>query len=93
MFIYGGRPFTGGLCKGVEEAMATMKAGHAAEYLHVCRPPLCYFCHLLSLQLLNPTPSFCEPTARLWHVGNTVVVVELTGAYHAWPEHAQSADD
>ncbi|DBA87837.1 hypothetical protein WJX77_012294 [Trebouxia sp. C0004] len=27
VFIYGGRPFTGGLCKGVEEAMATMKAG------------------------------------------------------------------
>lgn len=27
VFIYGGRPFTGGLCKGVEEAMASMKAG------------------------------------------------------------------
>ena len=27
VFLYGGRPFTGGLCKGVEEAMASMRAG------------------------------------------------------------------
>lgn len=27
VFVYGGRPFTGGLCQGVEEAMASMKAG------------------------------------------------------------------
>jgi hypothetical protein len=27
VFFYKGRPFTGGLCAGVEEAMATMKAG------------------------------------------------------------------
>ena len=25
--IYGGRPFTGGLCQGVEEALSTMQAG------------------------------------------------------------------
>lgn len=29
VFLYGGRPFTGGLCKGVEEAMASMRAGQA----------------------------------------------------------------
>ena len=33
VFLYGGRPFTGGLCKGVEEAMASMRAGQ--------------FCHML----------------------------------------------
>jgi len=27
VFLYGSRPFTGGLCAGVEEALATMKAG------------------------------------------------------------------
>ncbi|KIY96727.1 hypothetical protein MNEG_11234 [Monoraphidium neglectum] len=27
VYLYGGRPFTGGLCAGVEEALATMRAG------------------------------------------------------------------
>ncbi|KAI8466037.1 MAG: FKBP-type peptidyl-prolyl cis-trans isomerase [Monoraphidium minutum] len=27
VYIYGGRPFTGGLCAGVEEALSTMRAG------------------------------------------------------------------
>ena len=27
VFFYGSRPFTGGLCAGVEEALATMRAG------------------------------------------------------------------
>ena len=27
--IYGGRPYTGGLCQGVEEALSTMQAGKA----------------------------------------------------------------
>ena len=35
VFIYGGRPFTGGLCKGVEEAMASMKAGRVCLSMNV----------------------------------------------------------
>lgn len=27
VFVFGRRPFTGGMCKGVEEALATMRAG------------------------------------------------------------------
>ncbi len=29
VFRYGSRPFTGGLCKGVEEALSTMRTGDA----------------------------------------------------------------
>lgn len=41
VFRYGARPFTGGLCQGVEEALSTMKAGVGAP--------------LLSLPVLPPT--------------------------------------
>lgn len=36
VFLYGSRPFTGGLCKGVEEALAGM---HAGGKRHVVVPP------------------------------------------------------
>ena len=29
VFLSGGRPFTGGMCAGAEEALSTMKAGKA----------------------------------------------------------------
>lgn len=34
VFLYGKRPFSGGVCEGVERALATMKAGGAR--LGVC---------------------------------------------------------
>lgn len=38
VFLYGGRPFTGGLCKGVEEAMASMRAGQPCTLLMSATP-------------------------------------------------------
>ena len=39
VFRYGSRPFTGGLCQGVEEALASMRSGAAGlrqrHHLHV----------------------------------------------------------
>lgn len=32
VFIYGGRPFTGGLCQGVEEALSDMRGG---KHMHL----------------------------------------------------------
>ena len=37
VFTYGTRPFTGGMCKGTEEALATMKAGECPEVMHARR--------------------------------------------------------
>ena len=36
VFRYGSRPFTGGLCKGVEEALASMKTGFRPTYFNTC---------------------------------------------------------
>ena len=33
VFIFGGRPFTGGLCLGVEEALKTMRGGDLSALL------------------------------------------------------------
>ena len=34
VFIYGGRPFTGGLCQGVEDALSDMRGGvHTFSFL------------------------------------------------------------
>lgn len=36
VFRYGSRPFTGGLCKGVEEALASMKTGFTHTHFNTC---------------------------------------------------------
>ncbi len=35
VFRYGSRPFTGGLCQGVEEALSTMRTGVALSAQHI----------------------------------------------------------
>jgi hypothetical protein len=46
VFIYGSRPFAGGMCAGTEEALATMRVGessHRSGQGPLSQPPWCIF--------------------------------------------------
>ena len=59
--IYGGRPYTGGLCQGVEEALSTMQAGKTEAHVHgrSCKSH-CLVCLSLLRVLAAATQMHCR---------------------------------
>lgn len=59
VYLFGGRPFTGGLCQGTEEALSTMRVGRLdCECMHACVwgwVKLCSWHHIAKLEAAAQT--------------------------------------